>query len=281
MIGMPAVLFEGGTFRPVFSCGVMDALLDEDIMFPYCIGVSAGCADAASYVSRQRGRNIEVLEKYRNDKRYMGKRNLFKEKSMFGIQFAFRDIPNIHVPFDMETFQNYDGKFIAVTTDAQTGHVQYFTQKDVDERFEVFHGTCALPAIIPPAVIHGREYFDGGLSNPIPIDKVLSDGCDKVLVVLTRPKGYIKECRKSDILIARRIEKKYPAVARALVHRYKKYNRSVKLCEELEKQGRVVILRPEHPLKSMEKDVKVLRRSWQEGYDLAAERMSEIKALFH
>ena len=115
MIGMPAVLFEGGTFRPVFSCGVMDALLDEDIMFPYCIGVSAGCADAASYVSRQRGRNIKVLEKYRNDKRYMGKRNLFKEKSMFGIQFAFRDIPNIHVPFDMETFQNYDGKFIAVT----------------------------------------------------------------------------------------------------------------------------------------------------------------------
>ena len=139
MIGMPAVLFEGGTFRPVFSCGVMDALLDEDIMFPYCIGVSAGCADAASYVSRQRGRNIKVLEKYRNDKRYMGKRNLFKEKSMFGIQFAFRDIPNIHVPFDMETFQNYDGKFIAVTTDAQTGRVQYFTQKDVDERFEVFH----------------------------------------------------------------------------------------------------------------------------------------------
>ena len=110
---------------------------------------------------------------------------------------------------------------------------------------------------------------------------MLSDGCDKVLVVLTRPKGYIKECRKSDILIARRIEKKYPAVARALVHRYKKYNRSVKLCEELEKQGRAVILRPEHPLKSMEKDVKVLRRSWQEGYDLAAERMSEIKALFH
>ena len=102
---MPAVLFEGGTFRPVFSCGVMDALLDENIMFPYCIGVSAGSADAASYISRQRGRNIEVLEKYRNDKRYMSKRNLLKERSMFGVQFAFRDIPNIHVPFDMETFR--------------------------------------------------------------------------------------------------------------------------------------------------------------------------------
>ena len=218
---MPAVLFEGGTFRPVFSCGVMDALLDEDIMFPYCIGVSAGSADAASYISRQRGRNIEVLEKYRNDKRYMGKRNLLKERSMFGVQFAFRDIPNIHVPFDMETFRKYDGQFIAVTTDAQTGHVQYFTQKDIDKDFEVFHGTCALPGIIPPAVIRGREYFDGGLADPIPIDKVLSDGNEKVLVVLTRPKGYIKACRRSDILIARSIEKKYPAIARALVNRPK------------------------------------------------------------
>ena len=189
---MPAVLFEGGTFRPVFSCGVMDALLDENIMFPYCIGVSAGSADAASYISRQRGRNIEVLEKYRNDKRYMSKRNLLKERSMFGVQFAFRDIPNIHVPFDMETFRQYDGQFIAVTTDAQTGHVQYFTQKDIDRDFEVFHGTCALPGIIPPAVIQGREYFDGGLANPVPIDKVLSDGNDKVLVVLTRPKDISK-----------------------------------------------------------------------------------------
>lgn len=281
MAGMPAVLFEGGTFRPVFSCGVMDALLDEDIMFPYCIGVSAGSADAASYISRQRGRNIEVLEKYRNDKRYMGKRNLLKERSMFGVQFAFRDIPNIHVPFDMETFQKYDGQFIAVTTDAQTGHVQYFTQKDIDRDFEVFHGTCALPGIIPPAVIRGREYFDGGLADPIPIDKVLSDGNEKVLVVLTRPKGYIKACRRSDILIARSIEKKYPAIARALVNRYKKYNRSVKLCEELEKQGRAVLLRPETPLKSLEKDVKVLRQSWQAGYDQAMKHMDEIKALFH
>ena len=280
MIGMPAVLFEGGTFRPVFSCGVMDALLDEDIMFPYCIGVSAGCADAASYVSRQRGRNIEVLEKYRNDKRYMGKRNLFKERSMFGIQFAFRDIPNIHVPFDMETFQNYDGKFIAVTTDAQTGRVQYFTQKDVDERFEVFHGTCALPAIIPPAVIHGREYFDGGLSNPIPIDKLLHDGQKKALVVLTQPEGFEKTCQGSNKLGALALRYRYPKVAHRILTRYHKYNESVKLCERLEQMGRVVIIRPQYPLASLEGDIKVLEASYRMGYRLAMEKMDEIRELF-
>lgn len=277
---MPAVLFEGGTFRPIFSCGVMDALLDEDIMFPYCIGVSAGSADAASYISRQRGRNLEILERYRNDKRYLGKRNLLKEKSMFGVQFVFRDIPNIHVPFDMETFRAYQGQFIIVTTDAQTGQVHYFTKKDVDEDFEVFHATCALPVILPPATIGGRDYYDGGLSNPIPVDKVLGDGNEKVLIVLTRPKGYLKACRRSDIMAARRIEKKYPQIARGLVNRYKKYNRSVRLCEKLEEQGKAVILRPDTPLESLEKNIDVLRSTWQSGYDKAMERMDEIRALF-
>lgn len=277
---MPAVLFEGGTFRPVFSCGVMDALLDESVMFPYCIGVSAGSADAASYISRQRGRNLEVLEKYRNDKRYLGKRNLLKEKSMFGVQFVFRDIPNIHVPFDMEAFRAYQGQFIIVTTDALTGQTRYFTQKDVDEDFKVFHATCALPIMLPPATIEGRAYYDGGVSNPIPIDKVLGDGNEKVLIVLTRPKGYLKACRRSDIMAARRIEKKYPQIARGLVNRYKKYNRSVRLCEQLEEQGRAVILRPDTALQSLEKDIHVLRSTWQSGYDKAMEHMDEIKALF-
>lgn len=277
---MPAVLFEGGTFRAVFSCGVMDALLDQDIMFPYCIGVSAGSADAASYISRQRGRNIEVLEQYRNDKRYMSKRNILKGGSMFGIQFVFRDIPNIHAPFDMETFRAYEGQFIVVATDAQTGRTEYFTQEDVDSDFNVFHATCALPVILPPAVIHNREYFDGGLSDPIPIKKVLRDGNEKVLIVLTRPQGYLKACRKTDIMAARRLEKKYPEVSRAIVNRYKKYNHSVKLCEQLEEQGRAVILRPDGPVESLEKDVVQLRRTWQSGYDKAMERIEAIRALF-
>ena len=79
---MTGVLFAGGSFRPVFSCGVMDALLEEDIIFPYCIGVSAGAADAASYISKQKERNIRILEKYRNDKRYLSKRNFIKERSV-------------------------------------------------------------------------------------------------------------------------------------------------------------------------------------------------------
>jgi predicted patatin/cPLA2 family phospholipase len=199
---------------------------------------------------------------------------------VFGVQFVFRDIPNIHIPFDMETFRSYEGEFIIVTTDAETGKVQYFTQKDVDEDFEVFHATCALPLILPPATLYGREYFDGGLSNPIPIDKVLEDGNEKVLIVLTRTKDYRKTRHKKDIVAARQMEKKYPEIARAVVNRYKKYNHSLEVCQRLEEQGKAVIIRPDVPLVSLEKDVEVLRSSWQSGYDKAMERMDDIKALF-
>ena len=132
---MAGVTFlEGGSFRAVFSCGVMDALLEKEIYFPYCIGVSAGAADAASYISKQKGRNIRVFEKYRNDKRYVGKRNLIRQKSIFGIQFVFRDIPNKIDLFEYENVcrENYSGKFLITTTDAVTGKVKYFTQKDVE-----------------------------------------------------------------------------------------------------------------------------------------------------
>lgn len=277
---MPGVLFEGGSFRPVFSCGVMDALLERNIMFPYCIGVSAGAADAASYISRQKGRNIRVFEKYRNDKRYIGKRNILKDRSVFGVQFVFRDIPNKIEPFDFKTFQQYDGRFLITATDALTGKARYLTQKDVDRRYEAFHATCALPGIIPPAVIDGREYFDGGLSNPIPIDKLVLDGNNKALIVLTRPEGFQKECRRSDRLIARAVHHKYPVIARQLCTRYKKYNHSVLRCEKMEKDGSAVIIRPSGPIHSYEKDVAKLRQTYEQGYNMAMARMDEIKELF-
>ncbi len=277
---MPGVVFEGGTFRAVFSCGVMDALLEKDIMFPYCIGVSAGSADSASYISRQKGRNWRVVEKYRNNHRYVGKRNLLTDKSMFGIQFVFRDIPNILEPFDLNAFKAYPGTFLAVATDARTGESRYFTKEDVDSEYNVFCATCALPVAFPPITVQGREYYDGGLSNPIPVDKALEDGNQKLLIVLTRPRGYLKQCRRSDRFAARVVRKRYPVIAHQLLNRYQKYNASVKLCEQLEEQGKAVVIRPEYPIESLEKDVEVLRESYRMGYRLAMERMDRIQQLF-
>ena len=150
-----------------------------------------------------------------------------------------------------------------------TGKARYLTQKDVD-----------LPGIIPPAVIDGREYFDGGLSNPIPIDKLVLDGNNKALIVLTRPEGFQKECRRSDRLIARAVHHKYPVIARQLCTRYKKYNHSVLRCEKMEKDGSAVIIRPSGPIHSYEKDVAKLRQTYEQGYNMAMARMEYIDRCF-
>ena len=101
---MTGLVLEGGTFRPIFSCGVMDALLSEKIMLPYCIGVSAGIADGVSYISRQPQRNLEIVQKYRNDKRYMSRQN-FKSAGVSSDWILYSEIPNKLIPFDMDTFR--------------------------------------------------------------------------------------------------------------------------------------------------------------------------------
>lgn len=277
---MPGVLFEGGSFRAVFSCGVMDALLDNNIMFPYCIGVSAGAANSASYISKQSGRNIQVYVNYRNDKRYVGKRNFLTEKSLFGIDFVFRKVPNELIKFDLDTFRQYTGKFVVVVTDALTGKAKYFGKDDIDEQFNVFCATCALPGAFPAVEISGGYYYDGGLSNPVPIDKCIEDGNKKMLIVLTQPDGYKKTCLPREKRIARLIQRKYPAVADRILHRYKKYNKSLEICNQLESEGKAIILRPPCKLESLESDINILKQTYKQGYNLAEKKLDEIKSLF-
>ena len=176
---MPSLILEGGTFRPIFSAGVMDALLDNNIIFPYCIGVSAGITNGISYISKQKGRNLEVLTKYRNDKRYLGYGNFLKCKSLFGLDFVFDEIPNKLVPFDMDTYKKYTGKVLIGVTNAKTGKTEYLDGKDLDDKATFLRATCALPIFFPVIKINNNEYYDGGLCDPIPIKKAIADGNEK------------------------------------------------------------------------------------------------------
>ena len=276
---MAGLILEGGTFRPIFSCGVMDALLDEDILFPYCIGVSAGISDAISYVSRQRGRNLEIAMKYRSDRRYVGAGNLRSDGSMFGMNFIFDEIPNKLVPFDYETFYAYPGSFLIGVTNARTGQAEYIDGKTMDSTFRALRATCAIPLAIPPVRMKGGRFFDGGVADPIPIRKSIADGNEWNLIVLTRPQGYQKKLDKRNILAARALCRSYPAVADLLLKRHEAYNETVAFCEQLEAEGKAMILRPEYPLESLEKSIKTLRSSYEHGYRMAKERMDDIRRI--
>lgn len=278
---MPSLILEGGTLRPIFSAGVMDALLDNNITFPYCIGVSAGITNGVSYISKQKGRNLEVVTKYRNDNRYLSYRNFLRCKSIFGLDFVFDEIPNNLIPFDMDTYRKYPGKVLVGVTNAHTGKTEYLNGKDLDDKATMLRATCAIPLLFPVIKINGKEYYDGGgLCDPIPIKKAIADGNTKHLIVLTQPKGYKKELSKKNILVAKLLNKKYPNLKTPLLNRHNHYNETVKFCEQLENEGKVLILRPEYNLDSFEKDINKLKSSYDHGYNLTINHLSEIKKLF-
>ena len=198
---MPALVLEGGTFRPLFSCGVMDALLDSGVEFPYLIGVSAGISDSTSYISKQTGRNLEIMKKYRHDKRYLSFRNIFTDKSIFGRKFIYETIPRELMPFDNETFFSNPAKLVVGVTNAKTGEMEYYDKKDPVNGHILLQATSALPVIFPPIIYNGNQYYDGGLVDSIPAKKAMDDGYEKMLIVLTRTKGYVKTESKAYKLI--------------------------------------------------------------------------------
>lgn len=278
---MSSIILEGGTFRPVFSAGVMDALLDNNIIFPYCIGVSAGITNGFSYISKQKERSYRILKNYRHDKRYIGARNFLKCRSIFGLDFAFDEVPNKLDPFDFETFNKYEGKILVGVTNAQTGKSEYIDGKNLDEKCTMIRATCAIPLFFPPIKINNTDYFDGGLCDPIPIRKAIDDGNKKHLIILTRPKGYVKTLSKGNVAASKILNKKYPKLKDPFLTRHLQYNETVKFCEQLEAEGKAIILRPtaEDGIDSFEKDINRITHAYNHGYNMALERIDEIRSL--
>lgn len=277
---MPSLILEGGTLRPIFTAGILDALLDNNINFPYCIGVSAGITNGVSYLSKQKGRNLEILMKYRNDKRYLGYGNFLKCKSLFGLDFVFEEIPNKLVPFDMDTYKKYPGKVLVGVTNAKTGKAEYLDGKELDDKATLLRATCAIPIFFPVIKINNNEYYDGGLCDPIPVRKAIEDGNKKHLIILTQPTGYRKELSKKNVFVSKMLSNKYPNLKDAFLTRHENYNTTVKFCEELEKQGKAIILRPDYKLESFEKDTNKLQSNYQHGYEMAIKHLDKIKSLF-
>ena len=278
---MGALVLEGGTFRPIFSSGVMHALNDQGVDFRYVIGVSAGITDGFSYVSKQPKRNYDILMNHRHDKRYVGLRNYWHDRSLFGLKYAYETIPNEIYPFDWDTFLNNPAQVKVGVTNVETGQCEYLDGKQLDKKCTMLKATCAIPFAFPVISLNGKKYYDGGICDPIPVKKAMEDGHQKLLIVLTRPKGYQKTLSKANVVASRLLKKKYPQLVQPLLTRHLLYNETLAYCEQLEQQGQAIILRPSEELQidSFEKDLQKIDRIYQYGYQLALEHMEEIKKL--
>ncbi len=277
------LVMEGGAFRTIFSTGICDALLGRDILPDYLVGVSAGVTYGTSYLSRQPRRNLEVLTQYANDKRYMGLGNLInpKNRCYFGLDFAYRRIPAELVPFDFDEFERYEGEVEAVVTNVDTGKPEYIDVPRRDEKFLLLQASCAIPLMFPTIYVDGKPYLDGGCSDPIPFRRAFEKGCDRVVVMLTRERDYVKKPESAQLAINMAYGKHKDFIS-AMKKRSEVYNQSREELFALEKEGKVIVLSPKSTkgFSRTEKDVSKIRALWKEGYELGLERLDEIEAFW-
>ncbi len=273
------LVLEGGALRAIFSSGVCDGLLEGGVMADYVVGVSAGIAYGVSYVSKQPRRNLEVVTRFAPDKRYMGWRNLTdpKNHSYFGLKFAYDTIPNELVPFDYDTFAAYPGEVEAVVTNLNTGKADYLSVPRQDKKSVVLQASCAMPLLFPIFTINGQPYLDGGIGDAIPWRRAL-DKCDRVIVVLTRPRNYRRKPDHMMNLIRKRY-RNYPEFVTAMERRAEVYNQDRDALFQAEREGKLLAIVPKSTLgvARTERDTEKLRLLWAAGYQMAADRMDEIR----
>ena len=273
------LVLEGGALRAIFSSGVCDGLLEGGVIADYVIGVSAGIAYGVSYVSKQPRRNLEVVTRYAPDKRYMGWRNLTdpSNRSYFGLKFGFSTIPNELVPFDYDAFAAFPGEVEAVVTNLNTGRAEYLPVPRRDKESVVLQASCAMPLLFPVFEIGGQPYLDGGIGDAIPWRRGL-EKCDRVIVVLTRPRHYRRKPDHVMQLIRKRY-REYPEFVSAMENRAEVYNRDREALFQAEREGRLLVVAPESTLgvARTERDTEKLRLLWAAGYQGAIDRLEEIR----
>lgn len=270
------LVLEGGGMRGVFTCGVLDYMMDNDIWFPYGIGVSAGACNGLSYMSRQRGRakfsNIDLLEKYH----YIGIKHLWSKHSILDQELLYEHFPQEILPYDYEAYRENPARFEMVTTSCLTGRACYLEEKEDPTRIiAIAKASSSLPYVCPIAYVDGEPMLDGGIVDSIPVMRAMEKGYEKNVVVLTRNRGYRKKGR--DIKIPKLIYKSYPRLRVVLSKRCRVYNEQLELVERLEDEGKVIVIRPYKPMEvdRIETDIKKLTELYEEGYACAKKTFEE------
>ena len=241
------LIFEGGGMRGAYTAGVIDALIENKLEFSSCYGVSSGACHAASYLSKQHGRAYRTMTEHMGDKRYFSYWNLLTKGDLLGPEMVFHIIPEQLDPFDYDEYNKYPGKFYSVATNCETGEAEYFHPKIMEEDVEMIHASSALPILAKKVKIGENYYFDGGISDSIPIKRSIADGNTKNVLVLTQDAGYQKKYDKS-VPILNIFYPKYPKMVEMVATRHIRYNEALELVAEEEAAGRAFVIRPKNPV---------------------------------
>lgn len=268
---MIGVIDVGGGMRAAYGAGVFDWCMDNGIKFDYCVGVSAGSANIVSYLAGQRGRNYVFYTEYDLREECMGLKNFIKTRNFVDLEYAYGKLSNSggEYPLDFKAASDNPAVFKIVATNAKTGKPYYFDKSDMkQDDYGAIKASSCVPAVNRPYYVNGVPYYDGGIADPIPLEKCFEAGCDKLVVVLTRPKDYERVAGK-DKIVARLLEGKYPEAAAAMGKRALTYNTELWLARRYEEQGKVLIVAPDDigSMKTLKRDKEAIDLLYRKGYE--------------
>ncbi|MCR5377893.1 MAG: patatin family protein [Fibrobacter sp.] len=270
---------EGGSRQTMFSAGVLDTWLDEGINFNYVAGVSAGAHAAINFITRQQGRLrfIVMPTRLQEGKKWASK--------YIGIQKEFHALNYLSadgkMPLDFDAFSGSKVECEIGLTCCETGRAEFKSEKKSKKRLlDLVSASCALPMIFPMVPLDGKHYADGCITVPIPFERAFEKGCDKVVAVSTHyPGEHVTDFRKYRAILNPMYKRKYPDLFRALMVRLKRYDKMFLQMEELEKKGRLFLMRPLIDLcDQFDTDLEKMNESYEHGVEMATRRMDDLKA---
>lgn len=269
---------EGGAMRGLFTAGVLDVFMENNIEFACAVGVSAGAAFGCNYKSHQIGRALRYNLRYCKDKRYCSVHSLIKTGDMFGAEFCYHTLPEKLDKFDTQTYDNSPMPFYAVCTDVISGKAVYhLCDKANYETYEWIRASASMPLVSNIVKIGDSLLLDGGIADSIPLSFMENEGYTKNVVILTQPKNYVKGENKLMPLIKMRL-KKYPNFVKAVENRHIVYNKTVRYIKQQEALGKAFVIRPPEslPIGKTEHNPEKLQKVYEIGRQTALSRLDEL-----
>ena len=273
------LVLEGGAMRGMYTAGVIDVFLENDISVDGVVGVSAGAAFGCNYKSKQIGRTIRYNKKYCKDPRYVGIKSLITTGDLYNVDFCYKQIPQKLDVFDNKTFAENPVEFYVTATDVNTGNAVYHKCYDgLGNDLEWLRASASMPIVSRVVEVDGLKLLDGGIADSIPIEWFRSIGYEKNIIVLTQHKGYRKH-KSSALPFIKLSLKKYPKVYEAMARRHEMYNKTLYKIEEMQKDGSVYVLQPSvnFHMKRIENDPEKLEELYQLGRKDALVHLDEIR----
>lgn len=274
------LVLEGGGSGGAFTTGVLDCFMEKGIRFPFVIGVSAGAMNGANFVAEQKGRARSTSIDIAKREDMISVKNFFSQQSIFDMEFMFDSLPNEIIPFDYDTYFQSKTRCVITTTDCETGRAFYLEERSDRERLmRILRASISLPFLAPIVDVDGMPCLDGAVGDSIPFARAMQEGYRKNVVVLTKPANYRKERSLLEKNMTILFYNKYPNFVRAMVNRYKRYNRQMEIVEKLGETGDALIIRPDASfiVSRTEKDYEPLMRLYLHGYELAEKMIGELR----